>query len=158
MITPKKGRCTSKQGVYKRSEGIELILFRHNMPTATAEDPLHHLQHILLSTALGLKAILEESTIYPAPEVSTTTYTFRRSHCTIGDDEAIKTSITRLRNRLIIQNLKVTKWRVVTSPRELVVAITSGKVSGPFSRWVVGPGSSTERMTIEYGTVPHTSE
>ena len=128
------------------------------MPTVTAADPLHHLQHILLSSALGLKSILEESTIHPAPELTTTTYTFRRSHCTIGDDEAIKSSIVRLRNRLIIQNLKVTKWRVVTSPRELVVAITSGQVAGPFSRWVLGPGSSTERMKIEYGPVPYTTE
>ena len=154
MIIPKKGRYTSQKTEYKRSDGIELILFRHNMPTATAADPLHHLQHVLLSTALGLKSIHEESTIYPAPEVTTTTYTFRRSHCTVGDDDAIKSSITRLRNRLIIQNLKVTKWRVVTSPRELVVAITSGQVSGPFSRWVIGPGSSTERVTVEYGPVP----
>ena len=154
MIIPKKGRYTSQKTEYKSPDGIELILSRHNMPTATAADPLHHLQHVLLSTALGLKSVNEESTIYPAPEVTTTTYTFRRSHCTVGDDDAIKSSITRLRNRLIIQNLKVTKWRVVTSPREFVVAISSGQRSGPFSRWVLGPGSSTERTTVEYGPVP----
>jgi hypothetical protein len=117
-------------------------------------DPLQHLQDLLLNAAYRLKTVKETGIIYPRPEVSTTTYVFDRRSTTIGDADSIKSTICRLRHRLIIQNLKVLKWKVETSEANLIISITSGKASGPFSRWITGVNSTTKRTRIEYGLTP----
>ena len=117
-------------------------------------DPLQHLQDLLLNADYRLKTVKETGIIYPRPEVSTTTYVFDRRSTAIDDTEAIKSTICRLRHRLIIQNLKILKWKVETSEANLVVAITSGKATGPFTRWMTGVSSTTKRTRIEYGLTP----
>jgi hypothetical protein len=75
-------------------------------------DPLQHLQDILLNTTHGLKTVKEVGTIYPRPETSTTTYIFDRRMTTIGDATTVKATIGRLRHKLILQKLKVLRWKI----------------------------------------------